>query len=195
MPLAGQPTACAMFTVGNKVERGDGSWGLGPMPAVTGNCATSPHALSAIDMTVNSSERLGFILVPSACHLPAAFGAPAANLGAFVHIAYPPATNGAGFADFGANRAKTIREWRITELEIGRCLADFGAADHQAEMFRFNMLPAHFQALVHRRFQAKLMTVAASVYAGLHEIFRAHRIFRIHGVFGVNWLGHEILPR
>jgi len=61
LPLAGQPTAEAMFTVGIKVGLGGGSCGWGPMPAASGNCATSPHAVRTIAIAENNNERLGFM--------------------------------------------------------------------------------------------------------------------------------------
>ena len=39
-----QPWAGAILTVGTKVGTGSGKTGLGPVPANTGNVATSPHA-------------------------------------------------------------------------------------------------------------------------------------------------------
>ncbi|MDD5410801.1 MAG: hypothetical protein PHF31_05205 [Methylobacter sp.] len=60
---------------------------------------------------------------------------------------------------------------RVNELKIGRCLADFGAADHEAEVLCFNMLSAGLEAVIHGGFQADLMTMTTNLYTGLHSGF------------------------
>jgi hypothetical protein len=89
------------------------------MPAATGNCATSPHALRTTATVENNSERLGFMsMAPGfrlmlhrrASHLAATFCTVHAGLDAFVHIADAFAILAAGVADFGADSAKTIME-------------------------------------------------------------------------------------
>lgn len=122
-------------------------------------------------------------LVLGTSHFSAALGAFSTCLDAFIHAAEFLAAHSACLADFGADCAKVVRKMRATELEISRCLANFGAAHHQPEVFCFNMLTAGFEAVVHGGLQADLMTMAASLYAGLH------------GVFSVCWLIHGILLR
>jgi hypothetical protein len=115
-----------MFTVGIKVGLGGGSWGCAPTPAVIGNCATSPQAVSAIATTTNWNEHLRNIIVEPdsslvlrASHLPATQGAFSTCLDAFIHSADLLAIDGTCLADFGANPANKTMKMRATELEIG----------------------------------------------------------------------------
>ena len=167
-----------MFTVGIKVGLGGGSWGYLPTPAVTGNCATSPQAVSAIATATNSNERLRNIiiepdsrLVLRARHLPATQGAFSTYLDAFIHSADFLAIDCTCLANFGANPANKTMEVRATELEIGRCLADLGAVHHQTEMFCFNVFSASLKTMIHGGLQADLMAMATSLYTGLHGLF------------------------
>jgi hypothetical protein len=129
-----------------------------------------------------------------ACHLAATFCAVHTGLDAFVHTADALAIFGAGIADFGADSAKTIMEIGTAQHEVGRCLADFGTAHHQAEVFRFNVFAASHQAVIHSRLQANLMALHASLDARLHGMLHAmHGSFRAHGLFRRGWLSHEIL--
>ncbi len=72
---------------------------------------------------------------------------------------------------------------RTTELKIGRCLADLGAVNHDTEVFCFNVLSAGLEAVVHGGLQADLMTMATSLYTGLH------------GLISVGWVFHGVLLR
>jgi hypothetical protein len=83
-------------------------------------------------------------------HLPTTIGAFLAGLDASIHMANFIAFSSAGFADFSAKLIQTIQEMRAGQLKIGRCLANFGAVQHQAQMFRFDMLSAGFNTMIHR---------------------------------------------
>lgn len=83
-------------------------------------------------------------------HLPTTVGACLAGLDAIFHMADFVAFSGAGFADFGAKLIQAIQEMRAGQLKIGRCLANFGAVQHQAQMFGFDMLSAGFNTMIHR---------------------------------------------
>jgi len=74
--------------------------------------------------------------VLSACHFPATLGAVSTCLDAFLHAADLFAIRCASFTDFGADFAKTMLKMRATELKIGRCLADFGAIDHETKSLK-----------------------------------------------------------
>jgi hypothetical protein len=115
------------------------------------------------------------------CHFSAALGAGSTCQNAFIHAADLLAISRAGFADFGADFAKTMLKMRAAELEIGRRLANFGAVHHKTEVICFNVLSASFKAVVHGRLQANLMAMTTSFYTGLH------------GFFSVGWVIHGIL--
>jgi hypothetical protein len=121
--------------------------------------------------------------VLSAGHFPATLGAVSTCLDAFIHTADLLAICRAGFADFGADLANTTMKMRATELKIGRCLADFGAVDHETEVICFNMLSAGLKAVVHGGLQADLMAIATSLNTCLHSWFC------------VGWVIHGILLR
>lgn len=116
-------------------------------------------------------------------HLPAALGAVSTCLDALIHAADLFAISCACFADFGTDLANTTMKLRASELKIGRCLADFGAVDHETEVICFNVFSAGFKAVVHSCLQAYLMAMATSLYTGLH------------GLFSVGWVIHGILLR
>jgi hypothetical protein len=119
----------------------------------------------------------------SACHFPATFGTFLTGFDAVIHIADLLAIRRTCLADFGTYLAKTMRKFGATELQISRCLADLGAADHQSKVFRLDMLSAGLKTVVHCGLQTDLMTMTTSLYTGLH------------GVFSMSWLFHEILLR
>jgi hypothetical protein len=102
-------------------------------------------------------------------HFAAAFGTAAAKFGATLHFltANTLAGYGAGFAYIGAGGAFRSMELRIANHEIGCGLACLDAIGHQFHMFLFDVLAAHFQAVVEKRllafvtaFPAKLNTFA-----------------------------------
>jgi hypothetical protein len=116
-------------------------------------------------------------------HFPATLGAFPARLDTFLHIPNLVAILCARVADLGAQGAKTMLKRRASELEIGRGLADLGAAHQQTEVLRFDMFAAGLKAVVQRGLQADLMAMAACIDTGLH------------GVAGVGCVTHGILPR
>jgi hypothetical protein len=119
----------------------------------------------------------------SAGHFPATFGTFLTGFDAVIHTADLLAAQRTCLTDFGTDLAKTMRKFGATELQISRCLADLGAADHETEVFRLDVLSAGLEAVVHCGLQADLMTMTTSLYTGLH------------GVFSMSWLFHEILLR
>ena len=110
-------------------------------------------------------------LVLRARHFPATLGAISTCLNTFIHAAEFLAAQCACLTDFGANLANATMKRRVNELKIGRCLADLGAADHETEVFCFNMLSAGLEAVIHGGLQADLMAMTASLYTGLHGGF------------------------
>jgi len=120
-------------------------------------------------------------------HLPTTLGAGSAGFDTVIHVADLLAIRRAGFADFGANLAKTMLEMRATQLEISRCLADLGAVHQESEMFCLDVLSSGLKAVVHGGLQAGLMAVATSINTGLHGVFRHF------GSFGLGWVIHGIL--
>jgi len=120
-------------------------------------------------------------LVLGAGHFPATLCAISACLNAFIHAIEFLTAQCACLTDFGANLANTTMKSRVNEQKIGRCLADLGAADHETEMFCFNMLSASLEAVVHGACQADLMTMAARLDTGLHGVFRGGMGLMFHG--------------
>lgn len=114
-------------------------------------------------------------------HLSATLGAFATGLNAFFHAVEFLAALRACLTDFGANLANSTMKRGVAELKIGRCLADLGAVDHETEVFRFNMLSARLEAVVHGACQADLMTMAARLDTGLHGVFRGGMGLMFHG--------------
>ena len=98
--------------------------------------------------------------------------AQSAGLDTIIHIADLLTIHRTGFADFGANLAKTMLEMRATKLEIGRGLAHLGAVHHESEMFCLDVLSYGLKAVVHGSLQADLMAIATSINTGLHGVFR-----------------------
>lgn len=129
------------------------------------------------------TKELDSSLVLSARHFPATLGTFLTCFDAFVHIADLLAIRCACLTDFGTNLANTTMKRRVNELKIGRCLADLGAADHETEVFCFNMLSASLKTVVHGGLQADLMTMATSLNTGLH------------GLISMGWVIHGILLR
>ena len=121
------------------------------------------------------------------CHLPTTLGAGSAGRDTVIHIADLLAIRRAGFADFGANLAKTMLEMRATQLEISRGLTDFGAVHQESEMFCLDVLASGLKAVVHGGLQTGLMAVATRINTGLHGVFRHF------GAFGMGWVVHVIL--
>ena len=103
-------------------------------------------------------------------HFSATLCAISTCLNAFIHAIEFLAAQRACLTDFGANLTNTTMKRRATELKIGRCLADLGAADHETEVFCFNMLSACLEAVIHGRLQADLMAMTTSLYTGLHGL-------------------------
>ena len=114
-------------------------------------------------------------------HLSATLGAFATGLNAFFHAVEFLAALRACFTDFGANLANSTMKRGVAELKIGRCLAYLGAADHETEVFCFNMLSAGLEAMIHGGLQADLMAMTTSLYTGLHGVFRGGMGLMFHG--------------
>lgn len=117
------------------------------------------------------TKELDSRLVLGAGHFPATLCAISACLNTFIHAIEFLAAQRACLTDFGANLANTTMKSRVNEQKIGRCLADLGAADHETEMFCFNMLSASLEAVIHGGLQADLMAMTTSLYTGLHGGF------------------------
>jgi len=89
-------------------------------------------------------------------HFAAALRAAAAKFGAALHFlaANAIAGYGAGFAYIGACSAFRSVELRVANHEVGCGLACLDAIGHQLHMCLFDMLAAHFQAVVEKRLLA-----------------------------------------
>ena len=85
------------------------------------------------------------------------------------HTVQAAAAVGTCFAYSRADITILRAERRIAQLQIGRRLADLGAAHHQTEMAGFDMLAAAFQTISHGRLQARVVTCGTGVYTGLHH--------------------------
>ena len=107
-------------------------------------------------------------------HFPAAFGAPAAGIDAFLHVADLLAALGALLADFSADRAGALVKIAAHQHEVCRGLADLGAGYHEPEMLRLDMPSACLQAMVHGHAEADAVAALAFVDAALH--FSGHLV-------------------
>lgn len=103
-------------------------------------------------------------------HVPAAFGAPAARIDAFLHVPDLFAVPGTFLAHFGADRAGAFVKLAAHQHEIRRSLADLGTGHHEPEMARFDMLTAFFQAVAHGHAEAGAMAAQAFIDAILHVL-------------------------
>lgn len=101
-------------------------------------------------------------------HFPAAFGASAASIDAFLHVADLLAAPGAFLADFGADCARALVKISAHQHEVRRGLADLGAGNHEPEMPWLNVLAACLQAMVHGHAEASAVAAQAFIDAALH---------------------------
>lgn len=82
-------------------------------------------------------------------HFPATLGAVLTCIDAFIHTADLFAICRASLADFDANRTNAMLKRGVTELKIGRCLANLGAVHQEAYVFRLDVLSVGILAKVH----------------------------------------------
>jgi hypothetical protein len=118
--------------------------------------------------------------MPKTRHFPTTLGTGSTCLDAFIHTAKLLAIHRACLADFGTDFAKTMLKMRVTELKVGRCLANLGAVHQETEVFSFNVLSAGHKTVVHGGLQTDLMAMATSLNTGLHALFSMGRV--IHGI-------------
>jgi hypothetical protein len=70
---------------------------------------------------------------------------------------------------------------RINQLEISRCLANLGTADHQTKMLCLNMLAANLKAMIHGALQADLMRMTTGFNTSNHAVFTGSVGLLVHG--------------
>lgn len=110
--------------------------------------ANARHALKAGDISFGSLTRglrlrlRCFSVSAHRAHRFAALRTGAAVAYAIVHVANLFAAISAGRANVGTRCAHHRVDRGLAEHEIGRCLADFRAVDHEAVMVGFNMFAA-----------------------------------------------------
>src|SRR5690606_38599967 len=95
------------------------------------------------------SMRISAVVDISGGHPATAFGALAASIDAFLHIADPLAVSGALGADLGTFRTDMPMMLGADKHEVRRSATYLGASHHQGEMRLLDMLASHFQAMVH----------------------------------------------
>ena len=87
-------------------------------------------------------------------HLPASFGAAAADLSALPHhvvsISQTFAVFGAAVANFGAHSTGTAMKLGIAQHEICGALADLGTVEQQNDVFAASVIAAFVQTVRHR---------------------------------------------
>jgi hypothetical protein len=101
-------------------------------------------------------------------HLAAALLAAAARPDALFHVADALATHRARCANLRARSAYVRMHGRIGEHEVCRRPADLGAARHDSEVSRLEVLASGLEAVIHGFTSADFITFHAFPYAVLH---------------------------
>ena len=101
-------------------------------------------------------------------HLPTTLRAAEADLDAFIHVSDLFAILRTCFAHLCTDFAYALVKGGTAKHEISRHLAELCAIQHEPEVFRFDMLAAGFQTVVHRHLQAGSVALCARFNTALH---------------------------